>query len=99
MEPHVFYTGLIVVGVLCLIVAGAIWVLWVATDPVFDRTVKRISEVDDVLNAELAANERLLSANSNLPDVFMRADDPDIVPMPHWLDTLPVRPVIEEAKS
>ena len=35
--------------------------------------------------------------NSNLPDVFMRADEPDIVPMPHWLDTLPVRPVIEEA--
>ena len=62
MEPHVFYTGLIVIGLLCLLLAAAIWSLFVITDPVFDRTVKRNSEVDDVLNAELAANERLLSA-------------------------------------
>jgi hypothetical protein len=76
MEAHVFYAG--------LIVAGAIWALWVATDPVFDRTVQRNNELVDLLNEELAANQRLLTERRPAavvmpPIVIMRADELDIV--------------------
>lgn len=86
MEIHVFYTGLIVIGLLCLLAAGLIWVLFVATDPNFAAVKLANNDVDDVLNAELDANQRLLerdfqSAREALhPVVHVRADEAEIAP-------------------
>lgn len=84
MEQQIFYAGMIVIGVLCLILAGAIWALYVATDPMFDNTVKRNNEFDDLMNEELAANQRLLAvrkpaSNVNHPVYIIHADEVDIV--------------------
>lgn len=76
MEAHIFYAG--------LIVSAAIWALFIATDPNFE-CVKAVNiAIDDILNEELAANQRLLTERRPAsvvmpPIVIMRADELDIV--------------------
>lgn len=72
----------------------------------FEQVLAKNEELDELLNDELAANEqlmlklsakdqKLLEQEFEAACVTLRPDELEIVPMRHWIDTLPVRPAIE----
>jgi len=80
MEIHVFCVGLVVVGVLCALTVGIIWLIFTMTEgESFEAVLSRNAELDEMLNEELAANQRLL-AQGKAPGVVMRSDEVEIAP-------------------
>lgn len=86
MEAHVFYAGLVVIGLLCLLAAGLIWAMFVATDTNFEGVISVNNDIEDILNEELAANQRLLERDFDAVQnilssvVHVRADEAEIAP-------------------
>lgn len=56
MDIHVYYTCLIVIGLLCLLTAALIWAFFVATDTRFDAVVAANTAADQKLGLTPKAN-------------------------------------------
>ena len=80
MEIHVFYVGMAVSAVLFLLTIAIIWLIFTMTEgESFEAVLSRNAELDEMLNEELAANQRIL-AQGKSPAVVMRSDEVEIAP-------------------
>ena len=80
MEIHVFYVGMAVSAVLFLLTIAIIWLIFTMTEgESFEAVLSRNAQLDEMLNEELAANQRLL-AQGKAPGVVMRSDEVEIAP-------------------
>ena len=80
MEIHVFYVGMAVSAVLFLLTIAIIWLIFTMTEgESFEAVLSRNAELGEMLNEELAANQRIL-AQGKSPAVVMRSDEVEIAP-------------------